>query len=252
MLHLGLFLKYPGPLTPLLHRIKTRIFACNMLERLGNILGHRPSTLSSPFLARLFSVSRKRGTKPKSETVEDYNARRRLRYNNDAAYREARLAHARAWQAQNPEKAKLSSRDSKKTSYKQNPVFRQKQIARRLRAYHEVYKHDPLIRLRRHLRLWMDRQADFMSALPWKTHSPQMYEASIEHLCQSCRRKVHGGSRLWWHRLGSDDQYDCHPCYVQDADASMPEGYEGITTWRDMVARKDELDSLEQNDKSKP
>jgi len=223
-----------------------------MLERLGNILGHQPSTPSSPFLARLFSVSRKRGTKLKSETVQDYRARQRLRYNNDAAYREAELARVRAWQAQNPEKAKLSSRISRNTSYKQNPVFRQNEMARWLRAYHEVYKKDPLFRLRRSLRQWTDKQHDFMSALPWKTHSPEMHEAPIERFCQSCHRKRHGGFRLWWHRLGSDDQYDCHSCYVQDATASMPEGYEGITTWRDLVARKQEFDALDQSNKSKP
>ena len=223
-----------------------------MLERLGNILGYQPSALSSPFLARLFSVSRKRGTKPKSETLEDYNARRRLRYSNDAAYREAGLARVKAWQAQNPEKAKLSSRVSKSTSYKQNPVYRQNHIASRLRAYHEVYKKDPLVMLRRSLRQWIERQHDFMSALPWKTHSPEMPEAPIERLCQSCHRKRHGGARLWWHRLGSDDQYDCHSCYVQDANASMPEGYEGIRTWKDLVARKQEFDALDQSNKSKP
>lgn len=223
-----------------------------MLRRLGGLLGLRLSTLASPFVARLFSVSRKLDTGTRSEAAEKNNTRQRLLYNNNPAYRERKLAEIKAWQAKNPEKNKLSNRTSKNTIYKQNPAWRQNHLAREIRRYHEVCKHDPRETLRRRLRSWAQRNADHMSTLPWKTHRPLYLDTREEHLCQSCHSIRHGGSRLWWQRFDSDDEYECHSCYVKDVDASMPAGYEGITTWKDLVARKAELDPHDQSNRSKP
>lgn len=223
-----------------------------MLERLGGLLGLRPSTLSSLFVARLSSVSRNRDIDSNvSEAAEEQNARRRLRYNSDAAHRERRLAQARAWKAKDPERARLSQRTSQYKFYR-NPAFRQKNIEQALRRYHEFGRKDPVDQHRRRLYSWVHRQFDIMSTLPWKTHRPLFQETKVEHFCQGCRLAKHGGSKVWWQQLDAEDQYYCPACYAKDIDASMPEGFEGITKWTDMVARKKELDALGPSNKPKP
>jgi hypothetical protein len=223
-----------------------------MLKKLGSILGYRPSLVLSPPIARFFSVSHVHNSAPKDpELPEKPWTYYRLRYHNDAAFREKKIAKAKAWNLNNHDRYRQYLRDMSKV-YQSDPAYCQRKAARDLKLYHEQYSKDPVFKQRRRLRGWVQHHPDVMSALPWKTHRLQWYTTSVEHVCHSCRVIRHnGGSRLWWQRLGSDDQYDCHPCYVKDIDASMPEGYEGITRWKDMAARKNELDRLGQRNKSK-
>ncbi|CAD0084394.1 unnamed protein product [Aureobasidium vineae] len=90
-----------------------------------------------------------------------------------------------------------------------------------------------------------------MSSLPWKTHRPLYYPEKVRHFCQGCDDKRLDGLRFWWVRL-DQETYDCPTCHAQDLNAAMPEGYEGITIWKDMVARKDELDGLAAKSQSPP
>lgn len=223
-----------------------------MLERLANLVGYRQSALSSPFVARLFSVSRNCGiASDASEAAEKRNARQKLLYNRDAAYRQKELARATAWRDENREKSRQITRVTNRL-YRQDAAHRQKDREHALRRYHELYSKDPVREHRRRLYRWVRAQFDIMSTLPWKTHRPLVHETKVEHFCQGCRVAKFGGSTVWWQQLDSEDQYCCPACYVKDLDASMPEGYEGITTWNDLVARKAELDALGQNIKSKP
>jgi hypothetical protein len=218
-----------------------------MLEKLGSMLGCRPSLILSSPIARFFSVSHVHN----SEVPEKRWTKSLLRYHNDAAFREKALAATKAWQLNNHDSYRQNLRVWNKVNYS-DPAFRQKRISHTSKLYHEQYRNDPVHMQRVRLRSWILGHLDFMLALPWKTHRPQWYPTSTEHICHSCRVKRHGGSKLWWQSLGSDDQYDCNLCYVKDVDASMPEGYEGITRWKDMVARKEQLDGLGQSNKSEP
>jgi hypothetical protein len=221
-----------------------------MLEKFRSILGCRPSLVLSPPIARFFSVSRVHNSATKdSGSPEKPWAKTLLRYHTDAAFREKTLAQAKAWNLKNRDKYRKNLRALSKAYYL-DPAYCQKKSAGNMKLYREQYSKDPVFMQRARLRNWAHDHPDDMSALPWKTHRLQWYTTSVEHICHSCRVTRHnGGSRLWWQRLGSDDQYDCHPCYVKDVDASMPEGYEGITRWKDMVARKEELDRLGQSNK---
>jgi hypothetical protein len=208
------------------------------------------STVSCPITptARFLSVSRVHNLASKDPVSSEKPwAKTLLRYHNDAAFREKRIARAKAWRLNNLDKYRQITRTLSKVYYP-DPAYCQKKSAWGSKLYREQYSKDPVFMQRMRLRSWVYKHPGVMSVLPWKTHSPQWYPTSFEHACHSCRVTRHnGGSRLWWQRLGSDDQYDCHPCYVKDVDASMPEGYEGITRWRDMIARKEELDRLGQS-----
>jgi hypothetical protein len=223
-----------------------------MLERLGNILGFRPSHISSPLIARFFSVSRVNGVDLKGAgTTQKPWANTLLRYHTDPAFRAKMRAQAKAWQVENRDRYLQLVRAREKVS-RQDPVYVQNNNAVSLKRYHQKYSKDPLRKHRYLLCNWVRYHFDIMSTLPWKTHRPIYQETKVEHVCQGCGYARHGGLKLWWLRLASDDQYYCSGCYVKDIDASMPEGYEDITTWRDLVTRKEELDGLGQSNTSKP
>lgn len=223
-----------------------------MLQRLRNILGLRPSTLSAPSIIRLYSVARVHGIDAKhAEALEIQRARWKHRYDNDAAFRKKSVAANSAWRKKNREKFLRILRDSSR-ALRQDTAYSKRLNEHTLRKYHEIYSKDPVNQHHRRLYRWARTQFDFMSTLPWKTHRPLVQETSVEHFCQGCRLAKHGGSTVWWQQLDAQDQYYCHVCYAKDVDASMPEGYEGIARWKDLVARKAELDALSQNNKSKP
>jgi hypothetical protein len=223
-----------------------------MLDKIGSILGFRPSILSSPSIARFFSISRvQRKTPEDPEAPKKPRAKTSLRYHNDAAFRETHLAYVRAWQAKHRDQYLLRVR-ARENVYRQDAVRVQNKKDTTLKNYHEKYSKDPVYMHRLRLYTWVRTRQHVIPTLPWKTHRPLYHQTRVEHFCQGCQVTEHGGKKLWWLRLGSDDQYDCHFCYAQDIDASMPEGYEGITTWRGILARKEELDRLGQSDESKP
>jgi hypothetical protein len=221
-----------------------------MLDRLGSILGCRPSLVLLPPIARFFSVScayNLASTDPEAPKKPWANIL--LRYRNDAAFREARIAKAKAWNLNHHDEYLQASRASNKHR-RQDPICAQNERVRSMKYYHEKYRHDPTVLHRFRLYTWVTTRFDFISTLPWKTHRPLYFQSKVEHFCQGCRMPRHRGVRLWWLKLGSDDQYDCHACYVKDVDASMPQGYEGITRLKDMIALKEQLDRLGQSNKS--
>jgi hypothetical protein len=223
-----------------------------MLKRLGSILGFRPSHVSSPRIARFFSASRVNGVDLKGAgTTQKPRADALLRYHTDPAIRARMRAQAKAWQVENRDRY-LQLLRAKNEVYKQDPAYVQKRKTMNLKDYHENYSKDPLRSHRRLLSNWVRYHFDIMSTLPWKTHRPIYQDTKVEHVCQGCGYAKHGGLKLWFLDLASDDQYYCPACYVKDIDASMPAGYEGITRWKDMVARKNKLDGVRQSNESKP
>jgi hypothetical protein len=246
--HLGLFKGHLGHPYLLLYRITT--YNYNMLERLGSILGFRPLVQTSQSIARFFSISRVYGKTPEDPQTPK-KLWPKLRYHNDAAFRDKIIAHTRAWQAKHRDQFLQATR-ARARIYRKDAVRVQNKKDTIRKAYHEKYSKDPVYMHRVRLYTWVRTRQHVIPTLPWKTHRPLYYETKVEHFCQGCQVTEHGGKKLWWLRLGSDDQYDCHFCYAKDIDASMPEGYEGITTWRGILARKEELDRLGQSDESKP
>jgi hypothetical protein len=76
--------------------------------------------------------------------------------------------------------------------------------------------------------------------LPWKTHTPVLYEEKVQHTCNTCLIPKFGGAfKLWW--ASHDGQhYLCNACYHKGSDM-MPEGYEDVSTTAELRKRRDEL-----------
>ncbi|KAI5275460.1 hypothetical protein E4T47_01483 [Aureobasidium subglaciale] len=65
-------------------------------------------------------------------------------------------------------------------------------------------------------------------------------------VCESCRLARYGG-RLYWQSKALPDHYSCHGCYVRrlEPDGYMPKGFEDVQSWKELVARKKQLDQTQ-------
>lgn len=81
--------------------------------------------------------------------------------------------------------------------------------------------------------------------LPWKSHTPIVTQDKVRHICATCDIYRIDGAKLWWRRHNPSDPplYDCQSCYVKNFQ-HRPEGYEDVTTYKELKARKEELDNL--------
>lgn len=123
---------------------------------------------------------------------------------------------------------------------------RQRQLQRE--AMSRLMQTNPAYKLRATMQNLVLRNPWVREELPWKTHTPILYPAKIEHKCAKCVVTRHGGNKMWWKRkldLDPDDNelYECHKCYFTGSEA-MPEGYEDIkeVTLTALKKRKIELD----------
>jgi len=143
--------------------------------------------------------------------------------------------------------------------YRDDPVFR----AAARQKQHDLYakrKNDDTVQLYVQLRNWTRRHQWVREDLPWKYHLPLLYAHKMEHYCYGCDWTKIGGTQLWWRRKGDaalpdhhllkdeseSDEYLCHHCYVSKHARfeALPEGYEDVKTFRDLVARKNQFDQL--------
>ena len=165
--------------------------------------------------------------------------------------------------------------DARKADYKRqneyhkarcrnDPVYHAQLLARKRAYYDSKRKNDAYVRLYVQLSRWVMTHEWVRADLDWKTHVPVWHESSVEHYCHGCDWTRMKGARLWWRkrdaaaagvvvgnageRRDSDksDEYLCHKCYVSSRTRSeaLPEGYEDVKGFKDVVARKRQLDEL--------
>jgi hypothetical protein len=98
--------------------------------------------------------------------------------------------------------------------------------------------------------------------LPWKMYVPVLFERKVKHYCYGCDWVRSNGMRMWWRKKGGDgeqqmredkksadleksDRFLCHGCYVNKRTLFevLPEGYEDVRTLKELVARKQQLDT---------
>ena len=94
------------------------------------------------------------------------------------------------------------------------------------------------------LKQWLFLHAWVRDELPWKSHRPVLHDQSTEHYCAGCKWAKFGGRRLWFKSL-IDESYLCQSCYIPpnpDWNKIMPEGYEDVRHFKDLRARKEQLD----------
>lgn len=139
--------------------------------------------------------------------------------------------------------------------YRDDPAYREAQLQRRRESYVRR-KNDDITLLYFRLKNWIWQNDWVRDGLPWKTHTPLVYEHKVEHYCHGCDWTKSGGRKMWWRRKGhapddnhflkdedKSDEYLCPGCYVKHGHfKALPEGYEDVQTIRDIVARKKQLD----------
>lgn len=107
----------------------------------------------------------------------------------------------------------------------------------------EKYHTDPVFKLSQILKLWLRTHTWVREELPWKTHRPVLHTTPVRHRCEVCGIMRLSGMLLFWRSIAQPDSYSCHRCYVkQGAGAFMPKGYEDIRRFKDLVARKEQLE----------
>jgi len=79
--------------------------------------------------------------------------------------------------------------------------------------------------------------------LPWKNYTPIVTQDKVRQICATCGSYRIDGAKLWWQRHGPSDPplYDCQTCFAKTE--GMPDGYEDVKTFRELKARKEELDN---------
>lgn len=102
--------------------------------------------------------------------------------------------------------------------------------------------------------------------LPWKHYRPVLYDERVERYCHGCEWTKSGGVKLWWRKrdaaadeqvvgnlaaeseggLVGSDEYLCLGCYVSSRTRfeALPDGYEDVETFKDVLARKRQLDEV--------
>lgn len=99
---------------------------------------------------------------------------------------------------------------------------------------------DPEYRLRVWLTTSVRRNAFMRERLPWKSHTPVLYQDKVQHTCSTCLvPRMAGGCKLWW-ASHDGEHYQCSPCYFNGSNI-MPKGYEDVSSMAELKKRMDEL-----------
>lgn len=84
---------------------------------------------------------------------------------------------------------------------------------------------------------------NWVQELPWPTHQPLLLDQKTELGCATCDRAKYLPMKFWW--ASPTGEYLCNGCYTKPAWSEiMPRGYEDIRSFKDLVARKRQLDQL--------
>jgi hypothetical protein len=95
------------------------------------------------------------------------------------------------------------------------------------------------------LSLWVRDHAWVREELPWQSYKPVHYTNPVQHRCGSCAITRRSGLLVVWQSIAQPDSYHCHACYMkQDLKACMSKGYEDVRGFKQLAARKKELDDL--------
>lgn len=117
---------------------------------------------------------------------------------------------------------------------------------RRFREYHaQRYAEDQTMRLMKRLSFWVRSISWVREKLPWGSHRPVLHSAPVKHCCEYCGLTRPGGMLLYWRNIARPASYSCHACYVKRPEGCMPKGYENVTSFKELVARKNQLDKLD-------
>lgn len=130
----------------------------------------------------------------------------------------------------------------KKLDYRRllkDPEFRERNNKR----CKERYRTNPMHRLSQLMTKWVKAHSWVREELPWKTHRPVLHTSPVQHRCEGCGLTRLKGLLLVWRSLAQSDSYRCHKCYVQQGpEACMPKGHEDVRRFKDLIARKHELE----------
>ena len=211
----------------------------NMILR---VLVRAPEPASIPSFSRCFSVY---------HAAHEKGYRARLREKDPEAYRR-KLDKDDAYKArvrsENPATYRwiLDSKARCRQQWLQNPANYAKHIEQS-RLGHAANRGKERTRFLTSMTDWSRRSAWFCD-LPWKSHQPVYYDKRVEHYCEGCKWAVKGGRKLWWKQIQSSptaeaDVWLCNSCYVPETNCrdAMPRGYEGLTTIKEIIKRRDEL-----------
>jgi hypothetical protein len=89
---------------------------------------------------------------------------------------------------------------------------------------------------------WCSRH-NWIRELPWPTHKPLLFEQKQQLACTDCLYAKRRPLYLWWR--STKDTYICNSCYAKrEWNEIMPKGYEDVRFYKDMMARKKQLDGL--------
>ncbi|THX23243.1 hypothetical protein D6D12_08557 [Aureobasidium pullulans] len=101
-----------------------------------------------------------------------------------------------------------------------------------------------LRRVRDNIRHWLQRHP-WVRQLSWKTYQPLYFKDAALFRCSKCSPARYRSLKMWW-RLRDDtrDETLCHSCYIEARRTSlMPEGYEDVEIYKDLVVRKKQVDN---------
>lgn len=109
----------------------------------------------------------------------------------------------------------------------------------------ERYDTDPMYKLSQQLKQWLRKHTWVREELPWRTHRPVLHASPVQHRCEVCGLLRLSGLLMVWQSITQPSSYRCNKCYIQQGpEVYMPEGYEDVRNFKDVVARKKQLERL--------
>lgn len=207
------------------------------------VLFRAPESASTPSFARCFSVYL---------AAQAKGDHARLREKDPEAYKrllDREKAYLTRYRSEDPVayRRRLDSQARAFQKWLQKPAKYAK-VLENHRLAHAARRGKERTRFLASMTNWSHRHAWFGQDLPWKSHQPVSYNERIEHYCEGCKWTVKGGRKLWWKQIQSSptadtDNWLCNACYVPETNCreAMPRGYEDVTTFKELVKRRDEL-----------
>lgn len=191
----------------------------------------KPTALTSCNISRLFSSF---------HTVKAYPvdpAEKKARYDRMMEHRRMKrltdpewTLHARAVSLKYYTKHK-----SKWTDEHRQSIYQKSAESTRRRC-----AEDPEYKLRAWLPTAVRHNAFVRERLPWKSHTPVLYQDKVQHTCSTCLApRMAGGYKLWW-ASHDGEHYQCGPCYLNGSNI-MPKGYENVSSMAELRKRMAEL-----------
>ena len=202
-----------------------------MAQQLWKAFGlYKPTVLSVSSISRTFSSFH-----PFNNSSDP--AKEKARLEKQAEYHRRKRRTDAEW-------ALARQRTHSKSRAKQRANLTEEQYQQYLlhnrQVRNKLYAEDPARRLRLTIGDVVRRHDWVRERLPWKTHTPVVYQEKVQHTCSTCLIPRYGGvAKLWW-ASHDGEHYQCNACYFKNSDF-MPKGYEDITSRAELRKRRDEL-----------